>query len=237
MTAAERSCLVVLGVLSVPSIAFLGYLLVFSVLWQAVYYLVFPALVAVLIWQNHAALFNLPPLGWWRAVLRYWALALALVVLSEVLAALFNTLGAGLDMATVVLRVGQYVVLNIFTFGGAILVTGLVFCRLNFARVEMLALLVVFALLVEGLLLRLIFGAGERLNTAILLPAAIWVSLMTFLPAVISAGAQPRQELPLLGRYVLVISAMVGATFLLGLGASVLAGIAPGLFPPGVFSP
>ena len=51
LTGAEKAALVVLGVLSVPSVAFLGYLLIFAGLVQALFPLVLPLLAGILLWQ------------------------------------------------------------------------------------------------------------------------------------------------------------------------------------------
>ncbi len=229
LTGAEKAALVVLGVLSVPSVAFLGYLLIFAGLVQALFPLVLPLLAGVLMWQ-YRALLAFAPRAPRAATLRFFLLALGFVAASGAIETLFAASSQGVGLGALRGVLGLSLIWSLFTFGGAALAGALVFTRIRFSRLEMLLVLVVFAMIVDGPLLTILRMDENWLNAAILLPVNMWLSLIVFIPAALSAEPQPRQTLPLLARYVLVISAIMLASFAFGLAAAQMVKLVPGLF-------
>ena len=218
-----------LGVLTVPSVAFLGYLLIFAGLVQALFPLVLPLLAGILMWQ-YRALLSFAPRAPGAATLRIFLLALGFIAASGAIETLFAGSSQGVGLDALMGALGLSLIWSLFTFGGAALAGALVFARIRFSRLEMLIVLVVFAMIVDGPLLNILRMDESWLNAAILLPVNMWLALIMFLPAILSAGVQPRQTLPLLARYVLVISAIMLASFAFGLAAAQMVNLVPSLF-------
>ncbi|MEX0969049.1 MAG: hypothetical protein WD046_01240 [Paracoccaceae bacterium] len=225
----EKVALVALGVLSVPSVAYLGYLLIFAGLVQALIPLVLPTLAGVLMWQ-YRGLLAFAPRAPGMATLRFFVLALGFVALSGAIKTLFLASSQGVGLAALFGVLGQSLLWSLFIFGGAALAAALVFGRIRFSRLEMLMVLVVFAMIVDGPLLRVLRMDENWMDAVILLPVNMWLAVIVFLPAVLAAEVQPRQTLPLLARYVLVICAIVLASFVFGFAAAQMVNILPGLF-------
>jgi hypothetical protein len=196
---------------------------------QVGYYVVLLFGVGIPLWVNRARLkralqrWPLPPL------LRFLVLGYGMVLLEEIIAASFNHLIEGFDLATYPLRIGQFWALNIFAFTGFI--WGWYFLRrwVVYSPREAFFLSGIFGLFAEHTLAYIVTNS---IAFFLLAPLNIFTYGIILTPAMLSVPASARKPVFFGFRYILAFLAPLVASLPAVLALTVLRSHFPGWFPP-----
>ncbi len=231
----RKSIAILLAIwLILSMIYFAAYMLAVEFEWQFLYYYVWLVAFGLPLWffrrRVKAVLQNWQAPGW----VKFFLLAYGMVMLEEVLAALFTHLDEGFNLWLYLRRITQFWAFNILAFTGLIFATWLLFTRVQYTFGEMFCLTGLAGLYSE----RVVFSLPTQPQVFIVFaPIVLFTYGLILSPALMSGNTSRRRALPFLLR----CAAMVMAWYVFSQPPVWLLGILrvnyPFLFPPCGFIP